>query len=58
MTYTINPCTQPFVWSLRCNWPQPDGMYYDTNSGSVYLLSTDPYVSYIGRIPVERNKND
>lgn len=32
-------------------------MFYDTVTGSVYFLSYDPYVSYIGRIPVEREMN-
>ncbi len=57
MEYTIKPCTQPFVWSLRSNWEIPNGTYYDTNNGSVFYLTDEPYVSYIGRIPIERKQN-
>ncbi len=55
MIYTIYPCTKPDIWPVRENWNYANGMYYDTRTGDLFLLSKEPFVSYIGRIPVERN---
>jgi hypothetical protein len=55
--YTIYPCTKPDIWPVRDNWNYTKGMYYDTASGDVFLVSEEAYVVYVGRIPVERNQS-
>ena len=54
-SYTINPLPHskiPYMWSLRDNWDVENGLWYDTMSGALYMLTDNPYTSYIGRIPV------
>jgi hypothetical protein len=48
---TVYPKERPYIWSIRANWPVPDGLYFDPTSGEMYSVSSEPYVMYVGRIP-------
>lgn len=53
MTHELRPFKRPFVWSLRCNWNTPDGLFYDPVSGEMFSVTTADYVQYLGRLPEE-----
>lgn len=51
MTLELKPHKRPFVWSLRCNWNTPDGLFYDPVSGEMFSVTKKAYVQYLGRLP-------
>jgi hypothetical protein len=51
MTHTLHPHDRPFVWSLRCNWDTPNGLFYDPQTGEMFSVTKDTYVQYLGRLP-------
>ncbi len=51
MTLELKSFKRPFVWSLRCNWNTPDGLFYDPVSGEMFSVTKEEYVQYLGRLP-------
>jgi len=60
MTLILTPYREPFIWSIRANWPVDDGLYYNPYNGGMFSVTKEPYVQYMGRVPSNylKDKND